>query len=142
MRAILQDELPHSNTDLTKKAVTKQQNFEEMKTLQSYYSGKTAQKNTQKRRTRFTPRNDPDAMDVDRMSDDERNECFKKGLCFICKKTGHRSNDRKYHPRGDAGKKKTISNGKKPVRREITSDDEEADETGEDEETELRRADF
>ena len=36
---------------------------------------------------------DPNAMDVDAMSIEERNELMKKGACFRCKKTGHLSKD-------------------------------------------------
>ena len=36
---------------------------------------------------------DPNAMDVDAMSIEERNELMKKGACFRCKKPGHLSKD-------------------------------------------------
>ena len=36
---------------------------------------------------------DPNAMNVDVMSIEERNELMKKGVCFRCKKTGHLSKD-------------------------------------------------
>ena len=36
---------------------------------------------------------DPNAMDVDAMSIEERNELIKKGACFRCKKMGHLSKD-------------------------------------------------
>ena len=39
------------------------------------------------------PKKDPNAMDVDRMSTDERNDHMKKGLCFECHQTGHHAAD-------------------------------------------------
>ena len=38
-------------------------------------------------------RKDPNAMDVDAMSIEKRNELMKKGACFRCKKPGHLSKD-------------------------------------------------
>ena len=38
-------------------------------------------------------RKDPNAMDVDAMSIEERNKLMKKGACFRCKKPGHLSKD-------------------------------------------------
>ena len=38
-RAILSDEIPTTNSDLIKKALTKQSNFKELKTLQNLYGG-------------------------------------------------------------------------------------------------------
>jgi hypothetical protein len=35
---------------------------------------------------------DDDAMDVDRLDEEERADCMAKGLCFVCKKRGHRAN--------------------------------------------------
>jgi hypothetical protein len=35
---------------------------------------------------------DDDAMDVDRLDEEERADCMAKGLCFMCKKRGHRAN--------------------------------------------------
>lgn len=34
---------------------------------------------------------DPNAMDIDGLSLEERNECMRRGLCFYCKETGHRA---------------------------------------------------
>ncbi|GLB35582.1 putative reverse transcriptase-rnase h-integrase [Lyophyllum shimeji] len=44
---------------------------------------------------RYVPTRDPNAMDVDRLSLEEREEHFKKGLCFECHKPGHRAADHK-----------------------------------------------
>jgi hypothetical protein len=35
---------------------------------------------------------DDDAMDVDCLDKEERADCMAKGLCFVCKKQGHRTN--------------------------------------------------
>jgi hypothetical protein len=35
---------------------------------------------------------DNDAMDVDHLDEEERADCMAKGLCFMCKKRGHRAN--------------------------------------------------
>jgi hypothetical protein len=59
---------------------------------------------------------DPDAMDVDRLSEADRTKYMKEGRCFTCAKTGHRSGDTSFHPR------------KKNVRRQVieeANDDEE-----------------
>ena len=44
------------------------------------------------KRWMFTQK-DPNAIDVDAMSIEERNELMKKGACFRCKKMGHLSKD-------------------------------------------------
>jgi len=63
----------------------------------------------------FTPRaRDPNAMDIDRMSIDERNEYMKKGLCFRCGQTGHMSRDHITNPELNTGKGNT-SNFRKPA---------------------------
>jgi hypothetical protein len=36
---------------------------------------------------------DPDAMDVDRLTIEERNDLMKRGACFFCKKEGHMAID-------------------------------------------------
>lgn len=88
--------------------------------------------------SRYTPnyKTDPNAMDVDRLSNEERTDHMKKGLCFNCSKSGHRSHACPTKKTGDARK---TSKGKKPVRQlpedeESSNDDEERFETVEDEE--------
>ncbi|KAF8968228.1 hypothetical protein BDZ97DRAFT_1916075 [Flammula alnicola] len=52
-------------------------------------------KQTEKRTWNFTrpaPR-DPNAMDIDAMSVEERTELMRKGACFFCKEQGHRAAD-------------------------------------------------
>jgi hypothetical protein len=146
MRSILSDDLPTSNDALIKKAISKQANFEQ---LQGYLSttnhrgGKSGnfQKNSQQKKC-FTSTHDPNAMEVDRMTDKERTKHMKNGLCFKCHQPGHKSSDTKFHPRGDAGEGK----GKMPVRCEASDDeDSKIEEVSDDEEEETataRRVDF
>ena len=51
---------------------------------------------TQKKPTyaaRYTGTHDPNVMDVDRLTIDERTDHMKKGLCFICHEPGHTAKD-------------------------------------------------
>ena len=88
----------------------------------------------------YTPNHarDPNAMDVDRMTDAERQDCFKNGLCFTCRKPGHRSTkcpEKMKKKTGDAGK--NPKKGKSTVR-QLPEDEEaqSADEETVDEEDE------
>jgi hypothetical protein len=38
-------------------------------------------------------RRDPDAMDIDALTTEQREEMMRKGLCFVCRKPGHISKD-------------------------------------------------
>ena len=55
----------------------------------------TQSKDKNPRQRFFFPRKerDPNAMDIDRLSFDERTKLMKEGRCFKCKKTGHRANE-------------------------------------------------
>ncbi|KAG1834208.1 hypothetical protein EV424DRAFT_1532448 [Suillus variegatus] len=112
--------------------------------LMSHRSHHTLQ-NSQKPTPRYTLNrsHDPNAMDVDRMTDEARNEHMKKGLCFKCHKSGHRANNTAFHPHttGDARKN---DKGKKPVRC-TTPDDEQTSKVkdlDDDEDLESKRLDF
>jgi hypothetical protein len=59
---------------------------------------------------------DDDAMDVDRLNEEERADCMAKGLCFMCKKRGHCANSCP-----DKRKKKV------PVRQEKIEEDDETE---------------
>ena len=55
---------------------------------------------------------DPDAMDIDRLTIEERNEYMKKGKCFKCGQTGHMSRDHIINPELNKG---NTSNYGKPA---------------------------
>ena len=55
---------------------------------------------------------DPDAMDIDRLTIEERNEYMKKGKCFKCGQTGHMSRDHVTNPELNKG---NTSNYSKPA---------------------------
>jgi len=143
MRSILSDDLPTTNDALIKKAISKQANFEQVRSYLStsnFKGGKNSSRNAPKKR--FTSTHDPNAMEVDRMTDDERSRHMKNGLCFKCHQPGHKSGDPKFHPRGDAGKGK----GKASVRRKASDDEnskiEEISEEDEEEEAVRQASDF
>jgi hypothetical protein len=72
---------------------------------------------------------DPNAMEVDRMTDAEREEHFKSGKCFTCHQTGHRSKNCPKKKTGDARKN---YKGKQPVRQLPEEEDKEDPEDDED----------
>jgi hypothetical protein len=126
----------------------KQANFEEMTNLRNILSGGISKKNSSNKKTRFHDTKDPNAMEVDRLSERERKEHFDKGLCFNCHQPGHKSNDPKFHPKekGNKGKGKLVRR-KTPDEEDSTSKIEEiSDEEEEDSDDELeesnRRMDF
>ena len=57
------------------------------------------------------PRRDPDAMDVDTMTTEERTILLRQGACFLCKEPGHMARDCK--KKGKAPQKKTLQ--KSPI---------------------------
>ena len=58
-----------------------------------------AQKNkTGARKFNFQPRPDPNVMDVNTMTVDEKTELMRRGTCFKCKEVGHLSQDCKKTP--------------------------------------------
>ena len=79
-------------------------------------------KKNQSKKPRFNSNRDPNAMEVDRLSEQDKQRCYEKGLCFRCQEQGHRSRDCPKKTHGDDRKN---SKGKQPVRRK-TPDDEES----------------
>lgn len=79
-----------------------------------------------------TPVRDPNAMDIDqvaikRLSAAERECCFKEGLCFRCRKKGHRSANcpgpQQTNPKtSNQGEKRTWSQGTNRNIRQMTSE--------------------
>ena len=72
---------------------------------------KDDKKDEPKKRWNFVKK-DPNAMDVDSMTVEQRAEAMKKGLCFRCGKNGHLSKDcpdkkKKEEPKKDEKKKWT-----------------------------------
>jgi hypothetical protein len=141
-RAILSDDIPQSNTDLVKKALAKQANFEELKNLRNLYGGGGGgSKKQNPRRARYQSSHDPNAMEVDRLSPEEREDCRKQGLCFKCRQRGHMANDQKFHPRNGGTQK---GKGKTPMRQLPEKEEEDAgqDSSDEEESTDVKKLDF
>lgn len=97
--------LPEPPTDLDKWyewAIKLQNNFVRMKSAiaksQNRGGGTTPNPNKKPndkgpRRFYFEPTRDPNAMDVDSMTTEERTALMKKGACFTCRTIGHLSRD-------------------------------------------------
>ena len=65
------------------------------------------QKKGQQRKFYFPRKErDPNAMDIDRLSMEEREKLMKEGRCFKCKETGHRANECPNKGRKEETKKK------------------------------------
>ena len=75
--------------------------------------GNTSQRNNMQyipRKFNFQPRRDPNAMDVDVLTAEERSELMRKGTCFRCKAQGHLLRDcpnkeKKLEPKKEEKKK-------------------------------------
>src|SRR5271168_4606125 len=52
--------------------------------------------------TKYSNKKDPNAMDIDSLSVDERTKLMKEGKCFICRQTGHMAKD---HKKNDSSQK-------------------------------------
>jgi len=58
---------------------------------------------------------DPNAMDVDRMTVEERQELMRKGACFFCKEVGHLTSECPKKKKKYAEKPSTSKNESKPA---------------------------
>ena len=110
-------EQPTNLDDWYKWAIKLQNNFMRMRSTIAWTKARGGQLNTQNtrggntnrqggqnpRRFYFEPPKDPNAMDIDFMSTEERAEYMKKGLCFRCRQPGHRANDPTFHPKQQRG---------------------------------------
>ena len=84
--------IPGTLTEWYKKAALQEQIRRE---LQRAF-GNTSQKNNMQytpRKFNFPPQRDPNAMDVDVLTAEERSNLMRKGACFRCKAQGHLSRD-------------------------------------------------
>ena len=101
--------IPETLTRWYKKAALQEQIRRDLR--QAF--GNTSQKSNMQyvpRKFNFQPRRDPNAMDVDVLTAEERSELMKKGACFRCKAQGHLSRDcpnkeRKFEPKKEEKKK-------------------------------------
>jgi hypothetical protein len=100
------EKIPTTIEDWALKAIDIDSNYRSSLDILSRYAVRTVSRNTTTSSGyRRREERDPDAMDVDAMSTEERDTLMRKGACFICKKPGHRARD--------CDEKKT--NSKKPT---------------------------
>ena len=84
--------MPETLSGWYKKAAFQEQNWHEIQ--------KIFGKNTQNRNNQNTPRKfnfqiqwDPNTMDIDILTTEQRSDLMRKGACFNCKAVGHLSRD-------------------------------------------------
>ena len=71
-------------------AIRLDSNYRKMQRILGQSTGKAPEKGKEEPKRRWNiQQRDPDAMDVDTLSMDKRNDMMKKGLCFNCNKAGH-----------------------------------------------------
>ena len=93
-KILLSENVPTIIEDWALKAIDIDSNYQSALDILGRYASRTASSSTrttsnqQKREER-----DPNAMDIDAMTTEERDSLMKKGACFICKKPGHRAHD-------------------------------------------------
>ena len=93
-KILLSEMVPDTVEEWAQKAIDIDSNYRSaLEILGKYASKTTSPKTTTPSRTTFNYRKkeeqDPNAMDVDAMSFEERDSLMKKGACFKCKKPGH-----------------------------------------------------
>ncbi|KAG1890669.1 uncharacterized protein F5891DRAFT_986870 [Suillus fuscotomentosus] len=90
-------DIPNTFDRLVKKVVKMESAYQ---LLMSHRSRHPSQNNW-KTTPRYTPTrtHNPNAMDMDHMTDEARTEHMKKGLCFLYHKAGHHANDPAFHPK-------------------------------------------
>jgi hypothetical protein len=103
-RILLDRDIPKTISDWLDRAIQYDLNFRNAKELSGQNTGQTRAPNYQGRnwgQRTWVPRqqqqqpqsNDPNAMQIDYLSNDERATYMRQGLCFKCKKPGHRARD-------------------------------------------------
>ncbi len=82
-------------SDLVSKAITMDGNFRRSRLIVDRIRGRNSNSQQQQsKRWNFSkPQHDPNAMDIDAMSTEERQPLIKNGSCFYCKKQGHISRE-------------------------------------------------
>jgi hypothetical protein len=75
-----------------KKASEQDNNFRKYRSITNRSRGNFGFKPQERLRFSKPKERDPNAMDVDRLNDQQREEHYKKGLCFKCHQHGHRAN--------------------------------------------------
>ena len=121
--------IPRTIEDWFKKAIQFDMNYREAMAI--FSPNKKSDKTTSRSWYRPAEKKDPNAMDVDALTFEERQTLMKQGKCFKCRRTGHRAancpgeEDKK-------GKKKEETPKADPVRnafatiRALTKDEREA----------------
>lgn len=84
---------PKDLDDWYKWALQLDNNYRKMQRVIGRFPTKDKKEEPKKRWTFQKRERDPNAMDVDTMSVERRDECMKKGLCFGCGEQGHLSKD-------------------------------------------------
>ena len=128
------DEPPEKLEDWYKKATRFHNNWKKMQRIlgrgqQTKNETKPQSQNQQNpRRFTFPKRErDPNAMDVDRLTVEERNQLMKEGRCFRCRERGHtaREHDKDGNPPNNNKKKWTGKDAAAHIRAIIADMDEE-----------------
>jgi len=92
-RILYADVVPTTITDWYKCAIQYDANFRMAQALILPSKGQSSSPANYSRYWRNEKPKDPNTMDVDRMTIEERNDLMKKGACFGCKEPGHRVMD-------------------------------------------------
>jgi len=92
-RILYADTIPTTIKDWYKKAIQYDTNFRMAQAFNFLGKGQGGSYVNYSQNWRNDKLKDPNAMDVDRMTVEERNNLMKKGACFFCKEQGHRATD-------------------------------------------------
>jgi Retrotransposon gag protein len=124
-RVLLLDDVPNTVDKWAEKAIQIDSNYRQtMETLERLTGERRNPKASTPRASSSSSNNwrkkkeerDPDAMDIDAMSDSKRAYLMRKGACFICEETGHRAKDHDEHVKEQEKKK---GKGKAPQKKDL-----------------------